>query len=351
MNNAELTELGFAPFFQHQVSPEERDHCDIARVVEVQRSAITVSNGIREWLVPLTAAWTRVAPEQRPTVGDWLLIEHERGLPARILDRKSVFRRIAAGEKAQIQLIASNIDTLFIVTSCNDDFNESRLERYVSLAMEAQVVPVIVVTKSDLADDPHDYAARARGIQAGIFVELVNALDPDTLAGVRGWIGAGQTIAFVGSSGVGKSTLVNTLLARSATRTAGIRDADSRGRHTTSYRSLYRLPDGGLLVDVPGMRELRIADVDTALEDVFADIAEAARACRFKDCRHSREPGCAVLAAVEAGRIAPRRLRSYLKLQREDARNSATLAQRHTAEKKLGKLYKTIQAENRKRKH
>lgn len=349
MNNSGLTELGFTPFFQLQVSIDERETCDIARVIEVQRSGVTVSDGAREWPVPLSAPWLQLSPEQRPTVGDWVLLDRARGAVTRVLDRKSVFRRVAAGDKAEIQLIASNIDTLFIVTSCNEDFNESRLERYVSLALEAQVTPVIVVTKTDLASDPDEYRARAQTVQAGISVEMVNALDVSTLAGVRGWVSSGQTIAFVGSSGVGKSTLINTLLARAVTRTAGIRADDSKGRHTTSYRSLYRLSDGGLLIDVPGMRELKVAEVEAVLDDVFADIAEASGQCRFTDCGHTQEPGCAVRAAVEAGRIDARRLSSYLKLRREDARNSASLAERRTQDRRLGKLYKEILEATRKR--
>ena len=351
MDNSELIDLGFAPFFHQQISLEERERCDVVRVTEVQRSQLTVTDGRHDRAVPVTASWQSVPSEQRPTVGDWVLLSRADGSLERVLDRKSVFRRIAAGEKSEIQLIASNIDTLFVVTSCNKDFNESRLERYLSLALEAQVTPVIVITKADLAETVDEYRDRMHRIAPAVPVELVNALDPDTLSGLLGWVTAGQTIAFVGSSGVGKSTLINSLLGRTAAQTGAIREDDSRGRHTTSYRALFRLPDGGLLIDVPGMRELKVAEVETVLDDVFADIAAAAERCRFKDCSHASEPGCAVLAAVDAGTIDRRRLQSFRRLQREDARHSASLAERRDQDRKLGKLYKSILNQARQRRN
>jgi len=230
------------------------------------------------------------------------------------------------------------------LTSCNEEFKESRLERYLALAAEAGVLPVVVLTKADLADDPDSCAERARRVAPGVAVESINALDRSTYDGVLAWIERGSTVALVGSSGVGKSTILNTLAGTTVAATGGIREDDKKGRHTTSHRELHRLQGGGLLIDVPGMRELKIAEVGTALATVFDDIEAIASRCRFADCRHDAEPGCAVRAAVESGELEQRRLKNYRKLVRENQRNTASLAEKRAQGRALGKLYKEVKA-------
>lgn len=342
--NAELQAMGLVPFFANQISETERESCRLARVVEVQRSGVTASDGNSEWLVSLTGQWHHAEPEDRPTVGDWVLLDADDARLLRVLERSSTFRRVAAGNRAEVQLIAANIDTLFILTSCNFEFNESRLERYVALALEAGVIPVIVLTKIDLTDDPDSYLERARTIRRGIAIETINALDGGTLGGLSAWLAPGSTVALVGSSGVGKSTLVNTLIGKEIMATGGIREDDSKGRHTTSYRSIHRLPEGALLIDVPGMRELKVAELDSALEEVFDEIAALAERCRFADCSHSSEPGCAVREAVESGKLDERRLQNFLKLVQEDARLSESLAEKHARFRKFGRVVKQMKS-------
>jgi ribosome biogenesis GTPase len=309
--NTSLQDYGFVPFFAQQTSLDDIEQGRVGRVIEVQRSLITVIGGSEERSIPLSSSWHNAAPEDRPTVGDWVVLDEQCSKVERVLDRKSVFQRVAAGERSEIQLIAANIDILFVVTSCNEEFKESRLERYLALAAEAGVIPVVVITKIDLSDDPDSYVERARSVQPGVHVESINALDKSTFDGVTAWIEPGSTIALVGSSGVGKSTLLNTVAETRIAATGEIRADDKKGRHTTSHRALHRLPGGGLLIDVPGIREVKVAEVDAALATVFKDIEVLASNCRFTDCLHQAEPGCAVRKAVENGDIETRRLVSY----------------------------------------
>lgn len=332
MNN-ELQNLGLHPFFVSQMTLDELGGPRIARVSQVQRSVLRVLDGVGEKTLPLPADYSSARPEDRPTVGDWVVLSDDGSRIERVLERKSVFRRVAAGEKTEIQLIAANVDVLFVVSSCNDEFKESRLERYLALAEEAGVLPVVVLTKRDLAEDPDSYVARASRVRAGLAVVLLNALDAGTFTDLRAWMEPGTTVALVGSSGVGKTTILNTLMGVHVAATAAIREDDQKGRHTTTSRALHRLPGGGLLIDVPGMRELKITDVGDALDAVFADIESLARDCRYSDCRHQSEPGCAVLEAIATGQLEQRRLENYLKLLRESDRHAATLAETRRRER------------------
>jgi ribosome biogenesis GTPase len=332
-----LQDFGWSPFFLQQLSLDDFETLVPARVTAMHRSGLILNDGEGEFQIALGARWFQVDGEQRPTVGDWVLLDSPRAKVERMLDRKSLFKRLAAGAKVETQLIAANIDTLFLVTSCNDEFNESRLERYLALATDSGVEPVMVLTKSDLSSQWETFADRARGVSRSIAIEVVNALDASTLNGVRAWCQPGQTVALVGSSGVGKSTLVNTLAGRDAQLTQGIREDDAHGRHTTTHRSLHLLDEGGLLLDVPGLRELGIADTGDNLGSIFEDIETLTSRCRFVDCGHGAEPGCAVIEAIEAGRLDERRLRNYEKLLREEARNTATLAERRQDRRQFSK--------------
>ncbi|WP_370979524.1 ribosome small subunit-dependent GTPase A [Agaribacterium sp. ZY112] len=335
-----LQTLGLVPFFVQQVVEEGLSLDRLARVSSVQRSITTVITENAELQLELAPTLRDAAALDRPTVGDWVLIDEAQTRIEKVLERKSLFKRVGAGSNTDIQPIAANIDTLFIVSSCNEEFKESRLERYLSLCSEAGAEAVIVLTKTDLTDNLDSYIKRARSVQHDIAVETVNAFDHSTLNNVRAWISKNSSIALVGSSGVGKSTLLNALADEQLVATGDIREQDKKGRHTTTYRSLVKLPSGGLMIDVPGMRELKVADIEQAITHVFADIEQLARRCQFKNCQHMSEPGCAVRTALENGELESRRLNSYHKLLRENAQATATLAQKRSQAKDLAKIIK-----------
>jgi len=342
-----LTELGWRHFFAQQVSLDDLESLRPARVVNMERSMLGLLHEHGSTTAELELRWQKLPHEERPTVGDWVLID-EAGLPQRLLERQSVFKRKAAGDRAEVQLIGANVDTLFVVSSCNMDFNVSRLERYLALALDAQVTPVIVLTKEDLAD-AEKYLQEAKDMRSDLDVLAVNSLDPESIADLHQWCGEGQTVALIGSSGVGKSTLLNTLVGKSVAITGAIREGDSKGRHTTTSRSLHLIPNGGLVLDSPGMRELKLTDVAAGLGEVFDDIEALAEQCRFKDCEHEKEPGCAVTEAIEDGALPSRRLENYHKLLREEVHNTQSIAQRHQRYRKFGKNAKARNAYTDKR--
>jgi len=339
-----LPDLGWSSHFMMQLSIEELETLTPSRIIAVHRNgydALSESG-------PLTLL---VKPDNdiTITVGDWVLAD-QTGLIHKRLDRLTTLSRRAAGEDARQQLIAANVDVLFIVTSCNHDFNPARLERYLVLANTAGCQPVIVLTKPDLCDDPAQYTSQALSLAPDLPVLSVNACDPLQAAQLTDWWRKGQTAALLGSSGVGKSTLTATLTGQDII-TQGIRDDDAKGRHTTTARNLYPAQHGGWLMDTPGMRALRLADAGDGIEAVFADLAALAEQCRFRDCAHAQEPGCAIQAEIAAGRLDPDRLRRWQKLALEDMLNSETLAQSRSRDKALGKFYKRAQADAKGRKN
>ena len=343
-NTIDLKDLGWSADFLRQLAIDEIGRLIPARITAVHRDRLDALSETG----PLTLTLPPGMSAGEVAVGDWVVSEP--GLPrvTRVLERRSLLHRKAAGRDLRDQLIAANVDTLFVTTSMNADFNVARLERYVALAHAGDVAPVIVLTKADLCDDPDPYHDALREALPRVPVVALDARDREAALALADWCGPGQTVAFVGSSGVGKSTLV-TALTGDVIATQGIREDDAKGRHTTTAREFHRLAGGGWVVDTPGMRELQLAGAAEGIDEVFADIVELAAGCRFNDCAHETEPGCAVKAAIEAGVLDPGRLARWQKLKREDAYNAESLAEAHARNRKFGKMVKTILRDHHKR--
>ena len=311
-----------------------------ARVMEQHRSGYLVAEApgeaisvesLPEWQRPSGYRKGQAAPEDRPAVGDWVLVQASKIVA--LLPRYSAIKRGAAGEHYKQQLIAANIDTVFVVCGLDADFNPRRIERYLLLVQGSGAGAVVVLTKADkaLAADPDAVAsalaALADTAAQGAAVVAVNAKDPAALDALGPWLQPGRSIVLVGSSGAGKSTLTNTLLGSERMKTAEVRESDARGRHTTTHRALVPLASGACLIDTPGMRELKPTGEEDVAEN-FGDIEGLAAQCRFRDCRHEREPGCAVRAAIEAGTLDAARYANYVKLRDEVAGAAGKLAGR-----------------------
>ncbi len=323
-----LASLGWSNAYLSQLDDAERAHQPV-RVAGVHRTRLDGLSAAGPLALPLTGVQTA----GDFGIGDWVLWDGTR--ITRRLDRMTELLRRGAG--GEVQLIAANVDTLFVVTSCNADFNPARLERYLALAAEAGTEAVVLLTKADGCADPEVYFRQATRLRRGLEVLALDARDPAVAALLAPWCGRGRTVALVGSSGVGKTTLSNSLTGL-AGATAPIREDDARGRHTTTARSLHPMAAGGWLIDTPGMRALALADAGDGIDEVFADVVELAAQCRFHDCAHQGEPGCAVQQAIDDGRLEAARLARWEKLKREDRFHAMTPEEHRERQRKFGKM-------------
>ena len=307
----DLSELGWTPGRAAQLPAGSEP----ARVSRVDRGRLSVLTADGESRVHPGAALYDGTGLSGPAVGDWIAVRGE--LAVAVLPRTSAFVRTVAGRTSAAQVVAANLDTVLVVDSLSGEARLRRVERYLAVAWSSGATPVVVLTKADLCEDVAAVVEQVREDALGVDVLAVSSMTGEGLGSVRAVLGPGRTGAMVGPSGVGKSSLVNALSGDAIVQTGGIRESDGRGRHTTTARELHVLPGGGLLVDTPGMRELALYDDSEGVDTAYADVALLAADCRFRDCQHRSEPGCAVAPAIYDGRLDPARYNAWRKLQAE----------------------------------
>lgn len=319
----DLLKFGWDEFFESHFQPYNTGEHKAARVALEYNHLYRVYTEQGELLADVSGKLRHEAASRAelPAVGDWVTLqpraEEAKGTIHAVLPRKSKFVRKVAGSRTEEQIVGANIDTVFLVTSLNQDFNPRRIERYLVVARESGASPVVVLSKADLSEEVEDRLAEIQRVAGGAPVHAVSVVKPDGLAELTPYFRHGQTVALLGSSGVGKSTLINQLIGRDIQKVKEVRDHDGRGQHTTTHRELILLPQGGLVLDTPGMRELHLWDGDESLHLTFDDIEALAGSCRFSDCRHQAEPGCAIREALAEGAIDAARYQSYEKLRKE----------------------------------
>jgi ribosome biogenesis GTPase / thiamine phosphate phosphatase len=320
-----ISDWGWSSFFESYFEEYKNNGHSVMRIVRVNKGKYIACNDIAEFSCEVTGKFIFQADGKGnfPTVGDWVVTtvigNEQKAMIHAILPRKSAFIRKTAGQTSDEQVVAANIDTVFIVTGLDQNFNLRRIERYLSLAWESKATPVVLLNKSDLCQEAEAIKRDVESIAIGVDVCMISATRQSGMEVLTDYIKTGKTIAFIGSSGVGKSTIINALLGTERLEVNEVSELGNRGRHTTSFRELIMLPAGGMVIDTPGMRELQVWGDETGLKQTFDDIENLSKNCRFKDCAHETEPGCAVQEAIMNSSLDAKRLESYFKLKKEFA--------------------------------
>jgi ribosome biogenesis GTPase / thiamine phosphate phosphatase len=346
-----LEAWGFNPYFQALFSEYADQGLQPARVLAEYTHTYRLQTSLGEVQAEVTGKYRHLTQsrEDYPAVGDWVVISQEEGTTRihETLSRLSCFRRQVSSSKGDVQILAANVNTLFLVMGLNQDFNLRRLERYLSLAWDSRTRAVILLNKQDLCADSESMLQSVIQLAADTPVHRLSALYHEGLQALEPYLLPGQTLAVLGSSGAGKSTLINALMGNPLMETNGVRKGDQKGKHTTTHRQLLKLPQGALLIDTPGMRELQLWDASEGIGQTFAELEELALSCRFRDCNHEQEIGCAIQAAVQSGELDSGRLANFRKLSREDAHHKRKHS--HLAQIEEKKRWKQIHKNLRQR--
>lgn len=350
MMTNDIDDLGFGKWFQDHVNPEDLDRFELARVVAVHKESYTLNKGTGDVLAELVGkmVYSAGSPMDYPVVGDWVLAafynEQSFSIIHNLLPRKSLLKRKTPGKKVDLQMIAANIDVAFIVQSLDANFNLRRLERYLVMVKESHIQPIVLLSKSDLLDEGQvaDRVAQIHHDMPDLHVQAFSNDNGSGLNQVKALLAPRQTFCLLGSSGVGKTTLLNNLIGETKFSTKTVRRKDSKGRHSTTSRQLIRLESGAMLIDTPGMRELGNFSVETGIEETFAEITELAHQCQFHDCTHGHEKGCAVLEAVKNGEVSEKRYQNFFKMKKESLFHEMSYLEKRQKDRQFGKMVKTV---------
>jgi ribosome biogenesis GTPase len=352
----QLDSIGFSQWFHSRLDADKAAAHDIARVISVHKDRYTITNGLGEAIAEISGNlfYSANSSTDLPTTGDWVYADFydddTHAIIHGVIPRKTLLRRKTPGKQVDFQLLAANIDVAFIIQSADQNFNLGRLERYLVMVNESGITPVVLLSKCDLIaqNEVDNLKARISGVAPRVSVMAFSSMSGENIDAVKNFLLPGTTCCLLGSSGVGKTTLLNSLLGSEQFETRSISKKQGKGRHTTTSRELIQLENGAMLIDTPGMRELGNLSVDTGIDETFAEIVELSRKCKFNNCSHTNEKGCAILSAIEVGEMSPQRFQNYLKMKHESAFNDLSYFEKRKKEKDFGRMIKsTLKGKNR----